>query len=112
MKYLLLSLRIVAILIQGCGKETTTNTALGCDIQKVYEANALKVSITNGIWGTVVFMEGNCMPVIEPTTSSCRTCPVKRTIRIYAYTTLSQATPQNGQSFYDSFTTQLIKELD
>ncbi|HEV2832600.1 MAG TPA: hypothetical protein VGW31_11525, partial [Hanamia sp.] len=35
-----------------------------------------------------------------------------RTIRIYAYTLQSQATPQISNGLYDSFITQLIKEVD
>jgi len=108
---MLLSLGLLVGLIQGCDKEKT-QVNKGCDIQKVHENNASKVTITNGIWGTVALMEGNCMPVIEPATTTCKTCPVKRIIRIYEYTTFSQATPQNGLGFYDSFTTQVIKELD
>lgn len=70
------------------------------------------MTITNGIWGTVAFMQGDCMPLVPPTSSTCKTCAVKRTIRIYDYTMKSQATPQNSNGFYDSFSTQLIKEFD
>jgi hypothetical protein len=105
----LLSLGIISFTLFGCHKDSVTNKS--CDIQQVYEDNEKKATITNGIWGTMAFMEGNCMPVRDPQTTTCKTCPVKRTIRIYAYTTKSQAVPQNFGSFYDSFNTQLIKEF-
>ncbi len=81
-------------------------------MQQVYADNAKKLTITNGIWGTVALMEGNCMPVAPPTSSTCKTCPVKRTIKIYDYTLQSQTTPQISNGLYDSFSTQLIKEVD
>jgi hypothetical protein len=56
-------------------------------------------------------MEGNCMPVIDPATTTCKTCPVKRKVRIYEYTLQSQATPNTG-GFYDSFSTKLITEVE
>ena len=106
------SLSILAVLFLSCQKEKNSQPSAGCDIQKVYEDNISKVTISNGVWGTVAFKEGNCMPVVSPTSSTCKTCPVKRTIRIYEYTTFSQAVPQNAQSFYDRFSTQLVKEFN
>lgn len=111
MKPVIYSLSFITLLFLSCQKEET-ETTVHCDIQKVYKENASKVSITNGIWGTVAFMEGNCMPIVLPSTSTCKTCPVKRTVRIYKYTTLSQAVPQNGLNFFDSFSTQLVKEFE
>ena len=80
-------------------------------MQKVQDDNASKVTIPIGIWGTVALMEGNCMPVVPPTASTCKTCPVKRTLRIYDYTKPDQASPSRSGTFYDSFTTTLIKEI-
>ena len=84
-----------------------------CDIQKAYAENATKVSIINGIWGTVSSMEGNCMPMVPPGSNTCKHCPVKRTVKIYEYTLLSQATPSgNSPIFFDSFSTQLVAQVD
>lgn len=105
-------LSTLTLLFLSCRKDEKSQPAAGCDIQKVYVDNASKVTISNGIWGTVAFTEGNCMPVVPPTSSTCKTCPVKRTVRIYEYTTFSQAIPQDGRGFYDSFSTQLVKEFD
>lgn len=109
----IISILFASFILFGCikdKKEQSTN----CDIQAAYINNALKVTVTNGIWGTVAFKEGNCMPVLPspPAPSSCKTCPVKRTVRIYEYTTRNQATPQSTEVFYDSFNTQLIKEIE
>lgn len=96
--------------ITSCHKENP-NLSTGCDIQKVYADNAAKVTITNGVWGTVSSMEGNCMPVVQP--SSCKNCPVKRTVKIYQYTLISNATPSNNSSiFFDSFNTALITQVE
>ena len=103
-------LLIITLILWSCHKESATQT--GCDIQQTYADNAKKVSITNGIWGTLALMEGNCMPVIPPAHSTCKTCPVKRTIKIYSYTLQSQAIPRVSNGLYDSLTTQLIKEVD
>jgi hypothetical protein len=107
---IILSLCILAIPFVSCHKDSENNKS--CDMAKVLEDNAKKATVTNGIWGTVAFMEGNCMPVILPSANSCKTCPVKRTVKIYESTQVNQATPQNFGGFYDSFSTQLIKEFD
>ncbi len=73
--------------------------------------NSAKVTIKNGVWGTVSFMEGNCMPIIGLNTT-CKNCPVRRIVRIYQYTTENQAIKSGIISFYDSFSTQLIKEVE
>ncbi|MGI8952821.1 MAG: hypothetical protein ACR2FN_14705 [Chitinophagaceae bacterium] len=101
----------MVFLFGNCHKDNQ-NQPSGCDIQKVYADNASKVTITNGIWGTVSFMEGNCMPTTQPGLSTCKTCPVKRTLRIYEYTTPGNATLNITTTFYDSFSTRLIKEID
>lgn len=110
MKKIVSLLLLVVVLVAGCNKKND-NRKPGCNMQKVYNDNAAKVTIAAGIWGTVAFTEGNCMPAIDPKTTTCKTCPVQRVIRIYAYTTINEATPQNRNGFYDSFSTTLIKEF-
>lgn len=118
MKSFLLTAGVLALLFQSCQKkakdeqEETAPPVAACNIQKTYADNAAKVTIANGVWGTVAFMEGNCMPIIDPANTTCKTCPVKRKVRIYEYTTRSQAIPQNATSFYDALNTQLVKEID
>jgi hypothetical protein len=101
---------LISIPFFSCHKDKEGEKS--CDMAKVLEDNAKKATVTNGIWGTIAFMEGNCMPMILPSGNSCKTCPVKRTVRIYESTQVDQATPQNFGGFYDSFSTKLIKELD
>ncbi len=107
---------ILALLfiLSSCEKsEQETAQPAPCDIVQTYINNAAKATVSNGIWGTVSSMEGNCMPLIGPN-STCSHCPVKRTVKIYAYTTTANAVAAGGSQigFYDSFSTQLIKQVD
>ena len=96
-----------------CNKQNEQNSTTACNIEKTYTLNASKVTITTGIWGTVSSMEGNCMPPIAPATTTCTNCPVQRTIKIYQYTTLTQATPSGTSGvFYDSFSTPLVAQVN
>ena len=101
-------LAIIITLVQ-CNKDKALVDPLICNIENTYAINASKVTINNGIWGTVSSMEGNCMPPTNP--STCKNCPVKRTIQVYQYTTLNQATPSgNSGVFFDSFNTPLVAQ--
>jgi len=81
------------------------------DIQKVYSTNESKHTVTSGIWGTVAFQEGNCMPMVGGT-STCKTYPVKRTVRIFPYTLPSAANAvANHPGFFSGFTSAMIKEV-
>ena len=106
----LIGICILSICLFSCKKRNCDPAV--CDIQKTYAENATKVSIVNGVWGTVSSMEGDCMPMVPPASNTCKHCPVKRTVRIYEYTLQSQATPSgNSQIFFDSFNTQLIAQV-
>lgn len=107
----LLGLYIISVLFFGCHKDNSMQT--GCNMQKVYTDNANKVTIANGIWGTVSSMEGDCMPTIPPSNSSCKNCPVQRTIKIYQYTLFSNATLSgNSPVFFESFNSPLVAQVD
>ncbi len=111
----LLSFLFLAVICLSCKKnekQETLQPVVTCNIQQILAANALKVTIINGIWGTVSSYEGNCMPVIGPN-STCKHCPAQRTVKIYAYTTAANAVASSGlNGFYDSFNTTLIKQTD
>lgn len=94
----------------SCNKQVANG--LKCNIGEAYKNNEAKVSINQGVWGTVSFTEGNCMPMIGGS-PDCKTCPVKRTIRIYEYATMAEAT-QDDQSpvFFKTIGTRLVKELE
>jgi hypothetical protein len=115
----LAGLLLMVVIIQGCHKQKS-DPETSCDVQKTMTENTGKLTIPLGIWGTVYFTEGNCMPMVvcNPdgtllSTTTCKSCPVKRTVQIYAYTKTSQALPYpNYGPLFDSFSTQLIKEVE
>jgi len=75
----------------------------------IYFQNAKKITITQGVWGTISLMKGDCMPTAGY--SSCSQCPVHDTINIYKYTLVDSATrtPRPGR-FYESFNTPIIAQ--
>ena len=79
-------------------------------MDEVYRVNNSKITINQGVTGTVSFKEGDCMPSIG-INSSCKNCPVSRTVRIYEYTLESQTVKSQPGGFYESFSTKLIKEV-
>lgn len=106
----ILQFSFIIFLFCGCQKDRTVK--ISCDMQQVYAANAKKVSVKSGVWGTVSFMEGNCMPTVESANGSCKNCPVERTLKIYQYTLSSNAQPSvNAVGFFDDFNTQLVAQV-
>jgi hypothetical protein len=108
-----LILFFLSTLLWSCYKDKGVADKAGCDINKVYADNSKKVSITNGVWGTVSNIEGDCMPTV-PTCNSCsRNCPVQRTVKIFQYTLVSDGvTTDPYKVFFDSFNTQFITPVD
>jgi hypothetical protein len=97
----------------SCHKDQGRASQIDCNILQVYADNAKKVTITNGVWGTVSSVEGDCMPTVPACNSCCRNCPVQRIVRIYQYTLLSDAVTSDPYNvFFDSFNTQLIAQVD
>jgi hypothetical protein len=102
----------VLILI-SCHKGDNGARQNGCDIEKVYTDNAKKVTITNGVWGTVSNVEGDCMPTVPACSSCCRNCPVKRIVEIYQYTLISDGVTNDPYKvFFDSFNTPLVAQVE
>lgn len=101
----------LAFVFFSCHKNPVAQEA--CNLPQVYADNAKKVTITNGIWGTVSSMEGNFMPTVPPSTNGKKNCPVQRTVKIYPYTMFDNAT-RSGSSpyFFDSFNSPLVAEVD
>lgn len=79
------------------------------DLQALYAHNEAKITITQGISGTLIITEGNCMPVIGPI-STCKSYPVKRRISIYEYTETKNAT--GTMPAYDAINATLVAETD
>lgn len=96
----------------SCHKDDKTAPQT-CNIQQAYGENAKKVTISNGVWGTVSSVEGDCMPTVPVCSSCCRNCPVERTVKIYQYTTLNNAvTSDPYKDFFDKFNTQFVTQVD
>jgi len=71
--------------------------------------NKGKISITEGIWGTLVRTEGNCMPFVGGGYSSCKQYPVQREIEIYEYTTWDETRhSSNVSSFFEKVYTKRV----
>lgn len=101
------------IVFISCHKDKNAVTPLGCNIQQVYADNAKRVTITNGVWGTVSNVAGDCMPTVPACNSCCRNCPVQRTVKIYQYTLVSDGvTSDPYKVFFDSFNTQMVAQVD
>ena len=103
---ILLPLAATAFALFGCHKDNLTGAS--CNMQQVYADNANKVTIATGIFGTISSLEGDCMPGSDGT---CTNCPAKRTVQIYQYALLNNAT-RSGTSndFFYSFNTSLVAQ--
>jgi|GEM_PF-1092853 len=106
-----ISLALMACLAMGCTKEDAAAEELSTCAGSAGFANIEnKISVSQGIYGTISFTEGNCMP--GPGPRDCSTCPVSRTVKIYRYTTNNDATRASNHvaNFYERFTTELVAE--
>lgn len=97
--------------IFSCAKEEVESPK-NVNLEELYEFNRNKVSISQGISGTLITMEGNCMPMIGEgnSESSCRAFPVMRKIQIYDYTLPSDVEGYGPQ--YEAVSTSLIGETE
>ena len=112
---------LIASLAIGCDKnEILENEVSACADSEGFAPIDSKIKITQGIFGVVSFTSGNCMPrtitvpgsATIPDPRGCQTCPVSRTVKIYKYTTNSNAIKGNNQvgPFYERFTTEFVAE--
>ena len=89
--HLILAFTFSALALTACNKEEEEITENWANnTAELYNSNASKVTVTQGISGTLTLSEGNCMPIIDPV--KCKEYPVKRIIAIYPYTTLQEVT--------------------
>ncbi|ULQ55240.1 hypothetical protein KJS94_11360 [Flavihumibacter rivuli] len=106
MRKLLLLLTLL-VSISSCDKKKQEAPA-GCNVSSIEEGNKGRVSITQGVYGTIWFTEGNCMPGVGGT-PDCRTCPVSRELRIYEYTVMNDVElSTKGGGFFSRFNTRLV----
>lgn len=112
MKRNLYLLLCILIATASCKKGNKTDDDTIVNIEAVRLLNANKVTVTNGVWGTVSTIQGNCMPTTDPKSSTCKAFAIQREVRIYAYTNKSNALPASPvNGLYDSFNTTLIKTV-
>lgn len=105
----------LVIIFSSCEKQNNETIApvTDCSTSAGYTSFVNKISVVQGVYGIVHFTQGNCMPTIDRTPTDCQTCPVKRKVRIYAYTRLADAIVDPMQSgFFTSFSTRLITEVE
>lgn len=108
--HLLLICIVLIVCLASCNKETKEDdNKSNVNITELIEKNLEKITIGNGLSGTVYQVEGNCMPIIDEN-STCKTFPIKRKILVYEYTTTSQLIG-TGTS-YESILTQKIAETE
>lgn len=69
-------------------------------LPELHDYNQGKITLEQGYAGTLILKEGNCMPMVGVGLpgNTCRSYPVKRTIRIYDYT-LQEETEGDGPFF-------------
>ena len=72
------------LLLFACEKDNYDWTN---NITKLYQHNEKKISITEGIWGTLTQREGNWMPGAN---GNPREFPAQREIAVYEYTTINE----------------------
>lgn len=104
-----ISLALLLCIFLGCESQNAEEAA-ACQFPDL-ESAVSRLTITQGLYGLVSFTEGNCMPGAG-STSMCRTCPVKRTVRFYEYTLSSDAVPSGTAGFYTSFKTRMVAEAE
>lgn len=106
----LLSLIVVSCEKLDCEKHPTDDE---CSNSAGFAPVEPKITVSQGIYGTVHFTIGNCMPTIGPGLTSCRTCPVKRKVQIYNYSLLSDAVrTADSYVFFERLNTTLIAETE
>lgn len=103
-------LLILSILI-SCEKGANPTQTSDCNIISAKDINSKKVTINNGVWGTLSMRQGNCMPTIGVKFTTCLECPIKREVRVYNYTTTQDAELSTGGKLFNNFKTQLIKTV-
>ena len=92
----LLLVMLTALFLSGCEKD-----------QGITSSGQTQPTITEGVHGTLIFREGNCMPIVDP--NVCKEYPVKRKIYIYEAVDESAAAPYPSHStFYVSVNSNLV----
>ena len=112
MKLRSISLVIVFLaMIVSCKKDkNTTARDWTNNIEALYQYNTSKVTITQGIAGTLTMRSGNCMPIVDPN-GDCKEYPIRRFIHIYSYAKDSNVVKDN-HGFYTQVNTTFYKKVE
>lgn len=110
---------LLLALFASCEKSETNpeNSKRIHDLDSLIERNLEKVTLNEGLTGTIITEEGNCMPYVseEPEPNpDCKIFPVARTIRIYEYTTRDQVTTHpdfDSPTFFSHVETELVQTI-
>ena len=104
----MISALICGLVFTRCGDDYVNN------IEGLRKHNQKKISITEGIWGTLVQTEGNCMPGVSGgifgKNKSCKQYPIQREIEVYEYTTWEE-TEYTYPPFFEKVYTKLIATI-
>jgi len=102
-------LLLITLLI-SCENEIEQKTdRKNYNLEELFHLNNSKITIKQGIAGTLTMKEGNCMPMIG-IGGNCITFPVQRTIRVYEYTTLKEV--KGHISSYDAVSSKLVGKTE
>ncbi len=110
----ILILLLLATLFYSCTSDILLDNKEGKwtnNIENLVVHNDKKTTIQQGIYGTLIKVEGNCMPVIDEN-STCKSYPVKRNIVIYEYTKFDQTErDEKSPVFFTKIHTSRIKTV-
>lgn len=109
----LTALFFITLLITSCEKDQdNVSDKNDTDIEALYKENRKKISVKQGVAGTLIMKEGNCMPWVGPYEGDnpCRAYPVLRTLRIYEPTS-PEDVEGHGPSF-EEVHTKLVAEAN
>lgn len=109
-RFLLAIAFMFPIVFSSCEEKQNDTLKEAQNPEELYQKNQSKISIKQGVAGTLVLTEGNCMPMTGPYEGDnpCRSYAVRRTILIYEPTS-PEDVEGRGPSF-EEIHTKLISE--
>jgi hypothetical protein len=99
-------LMAILFILSGCGSNSS-----GTQVPSPPPTNESKVTITKGVWGNVLFWEGNFMPrPVESGSSSGKITPVIRNILVCQATTMTEMSPYGSGPLFSQLPSTIIAE--
>lgn len=106
---------LIPVLFNSCDKqEIDPYEKQQQKLEKLYKKNQSKISVGQGVAGTLIMKEGNCMPMTGPYEGDnpCRSFPVKRIIQVYEPTSHSEVESSEPGPSFEEIHTRLIAETE